>query len=142
VQDDKENRCAKGGYVLQEAEGPRAVTIIATGSELHLAVEARQVLQAKGVPTAVVSLPCHLLFERQDASYRRGVLGAAGVRVVVEAGVETSWGRYLGADGRFVGMHTFGASGKGSEVFRKFGITTEAVEQAAQDAMAASLPQA
>ena len=131
-----ENRCAKGGYVLLEADGgPRRLTIMATGSELHLAVEARDAMQKQGVPTAVVSMPCRLLFEQQDAVYRRSVLGEGTARVAVEAGVEVSWDRYLGFDGRFVGMHEFGASGKIGDVYKKFGITTEAVVRAAREAL-------
>jgi transketolase len=129
-----ENLCAKGGYVLLDAEGgPRKLTIMATGSELHLAVEARAVMQSQGVPTAVVSMPCRLLFEQQDAAYRRAVLGETTARVAVEAAVEISWDRYLGFDGRFVGMHGFGASGKIGDVYKKFDITTDAVVKAAQE---------
>jgi transketolase len=129
-----ENLCAKGGYVLMEAEGgPRKLTIMATGSELHLAVQARAEMQQQGVPTAVVSMPCRLLFEQQDASYKRSVLGETRARVAVEAAVEMSWDRYLGLDGRFVGMHGFGASGKIGDVYKKFDITTEAVVRAAKE---------
>ena len=131
-----ENRCAKGAYVLHEAEGgARKLTIMATGSELHLAVEARAAMQKDGVPTAVVSMPCRLLFEEQDAAYKRSVLGEGTARVAVEAGVEISWDRYLGFDGRFVGMHEFGASGKIADVYKKFDINTEAVVRAAREAM-------
>jgi transketolase len=129
-----ENLSAKGGYVLLEAEGgPRKLTIMATGSELHLAVEARDVMQKEGVPTAVVSMPCRLLFEEQDAAYKKAVLGEGTARVAVEAGVEVSWDRYLGFAGRFIGMHEFGASGKIGDVYKKFDITTEAVVRAARD---------
>jgi transketolase len=129
-----ENLSAKGGYVLLEAEGgPRKLTIMGTGSELHLAVEARSVLQKEGVPTAVVSMPCRLLFEQQDAAYRRMVLGETTARVAVEAGVEISWDRYLGFDGRFIGMHEYGASGKIGDVYKKFDITTDAVVRAARE---------
>jgi transketolase len=131
-----ENLSAKGGYLLLEAEGgPRKVTIMGTGSELHLAVQARDVLQKDGIPTAVVSMPCRLLFEEQDAAYRRAVLGEGTARVAVEAGVEISWDRYLGFDGKFVGMHGFGASGKIEDVYAKFGINTDAVVKAAHEAM-------
>jgi transketolase len=127
-----ENLSAKGGYVLLEAEGgKRALTIMATGSELHLAVEARDILQGEGIPTAVVSMPCRLLFEAQDAAYKGFVLGESRARVAVEAAVQDSWDRYLGLDGRFVGMHEFGASGKIEDVYRKFDITTDAVVRAA-----------
>ena len=133
-----ENRCAKGGYVLQEAEGgPRRLTIMATGSELQLAVEARKVLQAEGIPTAVVSVPCRLLFEEQDAAYRRQVLGDGRARVAVEAAVQDSWDRYLGLEGRFVGMHRFGASGKIEDVYKKFDITADAVVRAGRESVQA-----
>ena len=129
-----ENLSAKGGYVLLEAEGgPRKLTIMSTGSELHLAVAAREVLQKDGIPTAVVSMPCRLLFEQQDAAYRRSVLGDTPARVAVEAGVQISWDRYLGFEGRFIGMHEFGASGKIGDVYKKFDITTEAVVRVARD---------
>jgi transketolase len=128
-----ENLCAKGGYVLLEADGPRALTIMATGSELHLAVEARTEMQKQGVPTAVVSMPCTLLFEQQDAAYKRAVLGETRARVAVEAAVEMSWDRYIGLDGGFVGMHSYGASGKIGDVYKKFDVTTEAVVRTAQE---------
>ena len=100
-----ENRSAKGAYVLAEAEGgSRRVTLMATGSELHLAVETRAILQQDGIPTAVVSMPCRLLFEQQGAAYKREVLGESPARVAVEAAVEISWDRYIGPQGRFVGM--------------------------------------
>jgi transketolase len=128
------NLSAKGGYVLLEAAGgARKLTIMGTGSELHLAVAAREALQQEGIPTAVVSMPCRLLFEQQDAAYRRGVLGETAARVAVEAGVRISWDRYLGFEGRFVGMHEFGASGKIGDVYKKFDITTDAVVRAARD---------
>ena len=131
-----ENRSARGAYVLLEAEGgPRKLTLMATGSELHLAVEARTVLQQEGVPTAVVSMPCALLFNEQDAGYRQAVLGDTLARVAVEAAVQMSWDRYLGLQGRFVGMRGFGESGKIAEVYEKFDITTEAVVRAARDSL-------
>lgn len=133
-----ENLSAKGGYVLLEAEGgERQLTIMATGSELHLAVQARDRLQAGGIRTAVVSMPCRLLFEAQAPEYKRKVLGAGSARVAVEAAVQDSWDRYLGFNGRFVGMHSFGASGKIDDVYNKFGITVDAVVKASGEALAA-----
>jgi transketolase len=132
-----ENKSARGGYVLLEAEGgARRLTILSTGSELHLAVEARALLQREGIPTAVVSMPCQLLFEEQDAAYKASVLGVTRARVAVEAAVETGWDRYLGLEGRFIGMHSFGASGKIADVYKKFDITTEAVVRAARETLA------
>ena len=131
-----ENKSARGAYVLYEAEGGvRAVTLMATGSELHLAVEAREILQQEGIPTAVVSMPCWLLFEEQDKAYKRSVLSDTKARVAVEAAVEVGWDRYLGFDGRFVGMHGFGESGKIGDVYKKFDITTEAVVRAARESL-------
>ena len=133
-----ENKSARGGYVLLEAEGgPRKLTLMATGSELHLAVEARTLLQAEGVPTAVVSVPCARLFDEQDPAYQRAVLGETQARVAVEAAVQMSWDRYLGLSGRFVGMHGFGESGKIADVYKKFDITAEAVVRAARDSLRA-----
>ncbi|MGO8449682.1 transketolase [Rhizobium ruizarguesonis] len=129
-----ENRSARGAYVLQEAEGgERQLTILASGSELHLAVEARSVLQDEGIRTAVVSMPCRLLFEKQDAAYKKSVLGGSRARVAVEAAVQDSWDRYLGLDGVFVGMHEFGASGKIDDVYKKFDITTDALIRAGRE---------
>ncbi len=123
--------------MLLEAEGgERKLTIIGTGSELHLAVQAREILQKEGIPTAVVSMPSRLLFEEQDAAYRKTVLGTTRARVAVEAAVELGWERYTGLDGRFVGMHGFGASGKIGDVYKKFDITTEAVVRAARETLA------
>ena len=131
-----ENKSARGAYVLAEAEGGlRRVTLMATGSELHLAVQARDLLQAGGIPTAVVSMPCRLLFEEQDAAYKREVLGDTHARVAVEAAVEMSWDRYLGFQGRFVGMHGFGESGKIGDVYKKFDITADAVVRAAHEVL-------
>ena len=122
-----ENKTARGAYVLKEASGKRRATILSSGSEVQLAIAAQTVLEAEGIPTAVVSMPCWLLFEEQDESYRDAVLGTEGVTVAVEAAVELGWGRYIGRHGGFIGMHSFGESGKAPEVYKKFGITTEAV---------------
>ncbi len=131
-----ENKSSRGAYVLLEAEGgPRRLTLMATGSELHLAVEAREILQKDGMPTAVVSMPCRLLFEEQDLAYKRAVMGETHARVAVEAAVELGWERYLGFEGRFVGMHGFGESGKIADVYKKFDITTDAVVRAAREVL-------
>ncbi|MCK0195771.1 transketolase [Ancylobacter sp. 6x-1] len=128
-----ENRSARGAYVLHEAEGgPRRITLLATGSEVQIAVEARAALQAEGLPTAVVSMPCWSLFEAQDRAYRDAVLGVGTVRVAVEAAVKFGWERWIGEDGGFVGMTGFGASGPADALYRHFGITAEAVVEAAR----------
>lgn len=122
-----ENRAARGAYVLAEADGgARRVTLLSTGSEVQIALAARDLLQAEGIPTAVVSMPCWSLFEAQDRAYRTQVLGS-GVRVAVEAAVKFGWERWIGEDGGFVGMKGFGASGPADELYRHFGITAEAV---------------
>ncbi|MCA3367099.1 MAG: transketolase [Roseomonas sp.] len=127
--DTAENRSARGGYVLAEADGARQATLIATGSEVSLAMTARDALQAAGIATAVVSLPCWELFAAQDDAYRASVLGSAP-RFGIEAAVGFGWERWLGADGVFIGMAGFGASAPADDLFRHFGITPEAVMEA------------
>ncbi len=128
------NLTEKGAYVLAEAEGKRQAILLATGSEVEIALAARDLLQAEGIGTRVVSMPCWELFEQQDESYRRRVLPPAGpVRVAVEAGVRFGWDRWLcGERGNakkagFVGMDSFGASAPAEVLYEKFGITAEAV---------------
>jgi transketolase len=128
--DAAENRCARGGYVLAEADGPRRMTLIATGSEVALAVAARAALAAQGVPAAVVSLPCWELFEQQDAAWRATVLGTAP-RLGIEAATGFGWERWLGEDGVFIGMAGFGASAPTDALYRHFGLTPQAVAAAA-----------
>jgi len=124
TQSSANNLCARGGYVLAEAEGgKRAVTLLATGSEVALAVAARERLQQEGIPTAVVSLPCWERFDEQDRAYRQSVLGVDTVRVGVEAALRFGWDRYLGERGGFVGMTGFGASGPAEALYEHFGIT-------------------
>ncbi len=124
---------AKGAYVLAEAEGgARKVTLMATGSEVEIAVKARETLQGEGVPTAVVSMPCWELFEAQDAAYRDSVLGPGTVRVAVEAACEMGWRRWLGDTGTFIGMTGFGASAPAPALYDHFGITADAVVAAAR----------
>ena len=127
--DAGENRCARGGYVLAEADGPRRATLIATGSEVAVALDARRMLAEEGVPVAVVSLPCWELFQAQDESYRAGVLGGAP-RFGVEAACGFGWERWLGCDGQFIGMTGYGASAPAADLFRHFGITPEAITTA------------
>ena len=126
-----DNLSAKGAYVLAEASGDRKATLLATGSEVSLALEARAALEKDGIPTAVVSMPCQELFDAQPAEYRSRVLGASdGVRVAIEAAVPFGWDRYIGTDGGFVGMTGFGASGPAGELYKHFGITADAAVQA------------
>ena len=122
-----DNLCAKGAYVLAEAGGDRQVTLFATGSEVSIAMDARDILQAGGVGTALVSVPCWELFDEQDMAYQRGVLGKGTVRVAVEAGVRMGWDKYIRNHGGFVGMSGFGASAPAAQLFEHFGITSEKV---------------
>ena len=133
--DTAENRSARGGYVLAEADGARQATLIATGSEVSLAMTAREALQAAGVPTVVVSLPCWELFAAQDDAYRASVLGSAP-RFGIEAAVGFGWERWLGADGVFIGMSGFGASAPADDLFKHFGITPDAVVEAVRKRLA------
>ncbi len=125
-----DNLCARGAYVLAESAGKRAVTLLATGSEVHLAVAARETLMEKGVAAAVVSMPCWELFDRQDADYRTAVLGTAP-RVAVEAAASFGWERYVGEGGIVIGMPGFGASAPAEDLYRHFGITVEKIVEAA-----------
>ena len=127
--DGAENRSARGGYVLAEAEGPRRATLIATGSEVALAVVARDMLAAEGMAVAVVSLPCWELFALQSDEYRAGVLGQAP-RFGVEAACGFGWERWIGTDGTFIGMTGYGASAPAADLFRHFGITPDAITTA------------
>ncbi len=122
-----ENLCARGAYVLAEADGERKVTLLATGSEVSIAMEARDALQADGVPTAVVSMPCWELFDAQEQKYKDEVLGPDTIRLGVEAAVGMGWDRYIGEKGAFVGMSGFGASAPAGELFKHFGITADNV---------------
>ncbi len=122
-----DNLAANGAYVLSQAEhGPRQATIIATGSEVELALKAQSQLAAEGVFVAVVSMPSWELFDAQPLAYRKAVLGD-GPRVAVEALSVFGWDKYVGLDGAVIGMHGFGASGPAEQLFPHFGITTEAV---------------
>ena len=133
----QDNLTRRGAYVLHEAAcGARQVTLLATGSEVLLAVQAREMLEAQGIATAVVSMPCWELFNAQDATYRQSVLGT-GVRIGIEAAVRQGWDAYLGIDGGFVGMSGFGASGPAEELYKLFNITPEAVVAEARRQLAA-----
>jgi len=128
----EENLCAKGGYIAAASTRSRRVTLLATGSEVAIALEARESLERDGIGTAVVSLPCWRLFDSQPETYRREVLGDRTLRIAVEAASPFGWERYLGSDGVFIGMTGFGASAPYAELYRHFGITAEAVVAAAR----------
>ena len=123
--------CARGGYVISGDGERRDVTLLATGSEVSLAIEARQRLAEAGVRAAVVSLPCFELFAAQDARYRAQVLGSAP-RVGIEAAVRQGWERWLGDGGAFIGMDGFGASAPGAKLYEHFAITTDRIVETAK----------
>ena len=133
------NKCALGAYILAEASRPRKVILMATGSEVSLAMAAREILETAGIGTRVVSMPCWEKFAAQDEAYRKRVLPSRAARVAVEAGVRDGWDRWLyGERGRhnraaFVGMKSFGASAPADDLYRHFQITTEAIVTKAQD---------
>lgn len=126
--DTAENLCAKGGYVISDVRKgtKRQATIIATGSEVSIAVEAQALLREKGIETAVVSMPCTELFDAQDKKYRDSVLGNTP-RIIVEAASPFGWDKYLGAKGEIIGIDGFGASGPAGELYKHFGLTAAAV---------------
>ncbi|MDH3481344.1 MAG: transketolase [Gammaproteobacteria bacterium] len=127
---------ARGGYVLRDADGTPDIILIATGSEVPLAVSAAETLAGDGVQTRVVSLPCTDVFEAQDASYRESVLpSAVAARVVIEAGVTDGWWRYAGAKGRVIGLDRFGESAPADKLFEHFGFSTDSVIRAAKDVL-------
>ena len=121
---------AKGAYELVQASGNAKATIFASGTEVGIAVAAQKLLEAQGVPTRVVSTPCWELFEKQPSSYQVETIGSAQVRVAVEAGVRQGWDRFIGEQGGFVGMSSFGASAPYQTLYERFGITAEAVAEA------------
>ena len=127
----------RGGYVLAEADGGQPeVLLLATGSEVQVAVGARELLQAEGIPTRVVSLPCLEWFSAQSQEYRDTVLPpSVRARVSVEAGADLGWWKYVGTDGACVSLNHYGASGAAEVLFREFGFTPEAVAAAAREVL-------
>jgi transketolase len=126
-----ENRSARGAYVMAEADGARQISLLATGSEVSIAMAARDALSHGGIRAAVVSMPCWELFEKAPNEYQDAVLGSAP-RVAVEAAVRCGWDRWLGPRGAFIGMQGYGASAPGEALFPHFGITPEKVAEAAR----------
>jgi len=122
-----ENLSAKGAYEIKAANGEAKVTLFGTGTELALALDAAASLEAEGTPTRVVSVPSFELFEQQDAAYQAAIIGRGTVRVAVEAAIKQGWERFIGEDGAFIGMSSFGASAPAGVLYEKFGITSDAV---------------
>jgi transketolase len=127
---------SRGGYVLKDCDGTPDILLLATGSEVELAVNAAEVLAADGVKARVVSMPSTDAFDAQDADYRESVLPAAvTARVAIEAGVTAGWWRYVGTHGQVVGLDRFGESAPANELFEHFGFTTDNVVAVAKDAL-------
>ncbi len=123
--DVSENLSAKGAYVLKEAKGQREVTLLATGSEVEIALKAQEMLEAKEIPTAVVSMPCWELFEAQDQAYQDKVLGKNTFRVAIEAASPMGGDKYIGDKGVMLGMRRFGASAPCETLYKEFGLTAD-----------------
>ncbi len=123
----QENLCARGAYRLRAADAPRKVVLVATGSEVHVALETAAALEGRGVGADVVSMPCWELFAAQDAAYRSGLLAADALRVSIEAGSTLGWERHVGEHGLAIGLDRFGASAPAEDLFRRFGFTAEAI---------------
>ncbi len=131
----EENLCRRGAYVFAEASAQAQVTLLSTGSEVSVALGARELLEAKGVPTRVVSMPCLELFDAQEEAYKAEILGTA-LRVSVEAATKFGWHKYIGPDGLAIGLDGFGAAGMPDELMEHFGITPKAVAAAVEARLA------
>lgn len=127
-----ENLSAKGGYIISEANGEPQLVILATGSEVEIAMAAQETLKEQGIAARVVSLPCWELFAEQDDSYISETLGGDLPKVAVEAGMRFGWDQWIGPKGKFVGMTGFGGSAPAGDLFKHFGITSDAVVEAAK----------
>jgi len=128
-----ENLCAKGAYELLAADGAAKVTLISSGSEVELAVAARDSLQADGIPTRVVSMPSTDRFDEQDQAYKDKILGDSPVMLAIEAASPFGWERYVGRDGIIIGINSFGASAPAGDLYKHFGITTDAIIKAVKE---------
>ncbi len=129
----EKNWSERGGYVLSAGEGKDDIVLMATGSEVHLAIEAQKELYKHNISARVVSIPCMELFQEQGEKYVRSVLGKSLPKIAIEAGIRQGWDRLIGAKGDFIGMNGFGASAPGSDLFNHFGITSDAVVAKARE---------
>ena len=121
-----ENLCARGAYTLRAAAAERKVVLIATGSEVHVALEVADALEAEGIGADVVSMPCWSLFDAEDPVYRADILPGGCLLVSIEAGSTFGWERYTGRYGLNIGLDRFGASAPAGDLFKRFGFTAEA----------------
>jgi len=134
--DASKNMCERGAYVIRAGKGADDIVLMATGSEVHIAVEAADRLEAEGVSARVVSVPCMDLFLDQDENYIRSISGKELPKIAIEAGIRQGWDSLIGRDGGFIGMDNFGASAPGSELFEHFGITRDAIVDLAKKMVA------
>jgi transketolase len=128
----EENLCARGAYEIAPSDKPAVAVIFASGSEVEIAIAAKAKLDAAGKPARVVSVPSMEQFEAQDDAYKAKILGREKTRIAIEAGVRTTWDRFIGTEGTFIGMKSYGASGPAEELYKHFGITAEAVVMAVE----------
>ncbi len=132
TENSEKNLCARGAYELVSASSKAKVSLLATGSEVEIAVAAQKMLEREGIPARVVSMPCLDLFDRQSPDFQKEILGEGTVKIAIEAAVRFGWDRYIGADGDFIGMTGFGASAPAPELYKHFNITPEAAVAAAK----------
>ena len=128
-----ENPCSRGAYELSGSDGSAQISLLASGSEVSIALDAQEILLERGISSRVVSVPCLNLFAEQVQAYQEDVLGPGTIRIVVEAGVRYGWGAYVGVEGGFLGMRSFGASAPAGKLYEHFSITAEGVAQLAQE---------
>ncbi|MEX0838372.1 MAG: transketolase [Parvibaculum sp.] len=136
LENSAKNLCARGAYELSPASAKARVSLLATGSEVEIAMAAQAMLEKDGIPARVVSMPCLDLFERQSREFREGMLGEGTVKIAIEAAIRYGWDRYIGADGDFIGMEGFGASAPAPDLYKHFNITAEAAVAAAKARLA------
>ena len=133
IKHSQENLVSKGAYILKESKNPRQILLLASGSEIKIALDAQEQLEENGIGTRVVSMPCWELFEKQELSYRKKVLPSGPIRVAIEAGIKHGWEKWLfGERGNqnkavFIGMNSFGASGAAEDLYEHFKITPDHV---------------
>ncbi|ABS63722.1 transketolase [Parvibaculum lavamentivorans DS-1] len=132
IENSEKNLCARGAYELVAASSKAKVSLLATGSEVEIAVAAQQMLEKEGIPARVVSMPCLDLFDLQSPDFQKEMLGEGTVKIAIEAAVRYGWDRYIGPDGDFIGMTGFGASAPAPELYKHFNITPEAAVAAAK----------
>jgi transketolase len=123
---------AKGGYVLSDCEGEAQITLIATGSEIKLALDAQAALAGEGIASRVVSMPCTNVFDRQSEDYKKSVVGACKTRIAIEAAHPDFWRKYVGLHGAVIGIDRFGESAPAGQLFELFGFTVANVVKTAK----------